>query len=244
MKTQLGLLEQLQAIDNLIDSHERNLEKLPTEVQEIARNMVIIRREIDEAIHRLALLETDLKKKEQDLALEQEKIKRSERLLLNIKNQKEYNALAKEISFGKKVASQIEEATLEIMTETESLRKVVERKQGELVEMEKDLLTKKTQAEIVGKDAKDSLQSLNSEKNKISESIEKDFVKRYSAVKRVRGNAVVEMQNGTCTGCHMAIPPQLSIRVLKQEELISCPNCNRILYVKPENIPEFNKFEA
>jgi uncharacterized protein len=244
LKIQLGLLEQLQAIDNLIDNHERNLEKLPIEVQEIARNMVIVRREIDEAIHKLALLETDLKKKEQDLALEQEKIKKSERLLLSIKNQKEYNALAKEISYGKKIASQIEDATLEMMNETESLRKVVERKQSDLVEMEKDLLTKKTQAEIVGKDSKDCLQSLSLEKNKISESIEKDFFKRYSVVKKARGNAVVEMQNGTCTGCHMAIPPQLSIRVLKQEEFICCPNCNRILYVKPENIPEFNKFEV
>ena len=75
MKTQLGLLEQLQAIDTLIDIHESNREKLPLEVQTIARNIVVLRREIDDAKSKLDTFGTDLKKKEADLALENEKIK-------------------------------------------------------------------------------------------------------------------------------------------------------------------------
>jgi predicted nucleic acid-binding Zn-ribbon protein len=63
-------------------------------------------------------------------------------------------------------------------------------------------------------------------------------------VKKALGNAVAEIDNGICKGCHMAIPPQLNIRVLKQEEIISCPTCQRILYVRPENVPAYNKIDV
>ena len=244
MKEQLQLLEQLQEIDNKIDRHESDLSRIPLEVQEIARNLVVIRREIGEVRERIEVLEKDLRKKEQDLATEQDKIKRSERRLLNIKNQKEHNALSREVKLGKKVVGEIEESILEIMDEVEKLKSAVERKQSDYDQFEKNLLEKKAEAQEVESRANAALVDLNSEKERVAEAIEGQFLKRYVTVKKARGNAVSELKNGSCTSCHMAIPPQLNIRVLKQEEMIICPNCNRILYVRPENIPEHNKLES
>lgn len=244
MKEQLALLEQLQKIDNEIDVHEKDLARLPMEVQEIARSLVVIRRDVSELKEKLELAESSLKKREQDLVVEQEKIKRSERRLLGIKNTKEYNALSREIKLGKKVAGEIEESVLAFMNEAEGLKRVLDRKESEYHELEESLVKKKSEAEAVGSTAKKKLSKLNSEKEKITVSIERDFLKRYVTVKKARGSAIAEMINGICTACHMAIPPQLNIRVLKQEELIICPNCNRILYVKQENIPEYNKLDA
>lgn len=244
MKDQLRLLEQLQNIDNQIDFHESNLARLPLEVQDIARNLVVIRREIAEGGTKTAALEKELKRKEQELATEQEKIKRSERRLPGIKNQKEYNALSREVKLGKKVASEIEDAILEFMNELEGIKKVLDRKEKEYAEFESSLLTKKSEAEELTTRANEALVSLKAEKEGIVSGLESDFLKRYEIVKKARGNAVAEMQGGTCTACHMAVPPQLNIRILKQEEMITCPNCHRILYVKPENIPEFNKIDS
>lgn len=244
MKDQLQLLERLQEIDNRIDGYETELAKFPLEIQEIARHLVVMRREMSEIREKQAALEKDLRKKEQDVSLEQEKIKRSERRLLNIKNQKEYNALAKEIKLGKKVVAEIEEATLSIMTESENFKKSIERKEKEYAELEKGLIEKKTQADLLGVDADAALSILKQDKQQILEGIDPDLFKRYQTVKKARGQAVAEMQNGSCTACHMAVPPQLNIRVLKQEEMITCPNCHRILYVKPENVPEYNKLES
>jgi len=244
LKDQLQLLERLQEIDNRIDGYETELAKFPLEIQEIARHLVVMRREMSEIREKQAALEKDLRKKEQDVSLEQEKIKRSERRLLNIKNQKEYNALAKEIKLGKKVVAEIEEATLSIMTESENFKKSIERKEKEYAELEKGLIEKKTQADLLGVDADAALSILKQDKQQILEGIDPDLFKRYQTVKKARGQAVAEMQNGSCTACHMAVPPQLNIRVLKQEEMITCPNCHRILYVKPENVPEYNKLES
>jgi predicted nucleic acid-binding Zn-ribbon protein len=244
LKEQLQLLAKLQEIDQVIDQHEHELARLPLEIQDIARGLVSLRREIAENKEKLTAIEKDLRKSEQDLAVEQEKIKRSERRLLGIKNQKEYNALSREVKLGKKVVGEIEDAILGFMTETEGLKRGLEKKESDYQGLESDLLAKKAEAETISNQAKEALVDLNSQKEKIAESIEREFLKKYQMVKKVRGTGIAELDNGTCTGCHMAIPPQLNIRVLKQEEFIICPNCNRILYVRPENIPIYNKLES
>lgn len=244
LREQLLLLEKLQQIDNEIDQHQSDLARLPVEVQDIARNLVVIRREVSEARERLTSIEKDLQKKEQDLAVEQDKIKRSERRLLSIKNQKEYNALSREVKLGKKVAGEIEDAILGFMTEIEAIKKTLDRKDREYEGLEKSLLEKKAEMEAITAKAKTALVSLTTEKQAISEGVDRDFLKKYQTVQKARGNAVVELHGGSCSGCHMVLPPQLNIRILKQEEMILCPNCNRILYVKPENIPEYNKIDS
>ncbi|MGO9119138.1 MAG: zinc ribbon domain-containing protein [Desulfomonilaceae bacterium] len=244
MKEQLQLLEELQEIDNQIDRYQGDLDRLPVEVQELARSLVVIRREMSEAREKSPEIEKELRRKESDLATEQEKIKRSERRLLTIRNQKEYNALSREVKLGKKVASEIEEAILNYMAEIETLKKTIDKKEKEYQELEKTFLKKKSESETAGAQAKEALVSLGKERERITSALEANLLKRYETVKQARGNGIAEVKNGSCMGCHMAIPPQLSIRVLKQEELITCPNCQRILYVKPENIPEYNKLDV
>jgi uncharacterized protein len=244
LKEQLKLLAQLQEIDNQVDLCEHDLVRLPAEVQELARSLVVIRREMTEAKEKLAIAEKELRRTELDLATEQEKIKRSERRLLTIKNQKEYNALNREVKLGKKVAGEIEEAVLGFMTEIEDQKRIIDRKQAEYDGAEKAFLEKKSESETARTRAEKALVKLNVDREKLVSALERDCLKRYHTVRQARGNAVVEVDNGNCTGCHMSIPPQLAIRVLKQEEMIICPNCQRILYVKPENIPEFNKLDA
>jgi uncharacterized protein len=244
LREQLLLLEQLQEIDNQIGRWEQDLARLPQETQDVARNLVVLRREITESQERLVVVEKDLKKKEQDLATEQEKIKRSERRLLGIKNQKEYNALSREVKLGKKVVAEIEESMMGVMAEVEGLKNGLERRQNEYETLEKTLLEKKNEAQSTSTEAETALASLIAEKENIVKSIDRDFLKKYEIVRKARGYALAEVHNSSCSGCHMTIPAQLAITVLKQEELVICPNCLRMLYVKPENIPEYNKLDS
>jgi hypothetical protein len=54
------------------------------------------------------------------------------------------------------------------------------------------------------------------------------------------GLAVVEIRGGTCQGCHMNIPPQLFNLIQRNEQVIPCPNCQRILHWRPERAEEAN----
>lgn len=244
MREQLMLLEQLQEIDAQISRWEQDLARLPEETQEVARTLVVLRREIAESQERLGVVDKDLKKKELDLSTEQEKIKRSERRLLGIKNQKEYNALAREVKLGKKVVAEIEESMIGVMAEAETLKNGIERRQSEYDTLEKTLLEKKNEAQTTSSEAEAALTSLRAEKEELVKSIDRDYLKKYEMVRKARGYALAEVHNSSCSGCHMTIPAQLAITVLKQEELVVCPNCLRMLYVKPENIPEFNKLDS
>jgi uncharacterized protein len=244
LKEQLDILRRLQDIDEQIDRHEEVLTRIPMELQEIARNLVALRRDVSETKEALEIVEKDIRQKERDLSGEQEKIKLSEKRLLGIKNQKEYNALSRQVKLGKKVAGEIEEALLELMGQAETYRKVLARKETEYAEFEAELAAKKSVEENLISTAGEALSALNDERTQISEGVDRDHLKRYQTVKNALGNALAEMENGICMVCHMAVPPQLNIRVLKQEEIISCPSCKRILFVRPENIPEFNKIES
>jgi uncharacterized protein len=243
LKEQLQLLERLQQIDELITRDEKDLARLPAEVQEIARNLVTLRRELSESKDRLATSEKELRKKEQDLSVEQEKLKRSEKRLHSIKNQKELNALSREIKLGKKVAGEIEDMIFNLMSEVEHLKKSVDKKELEYTDLEAGLLTKKAEADTITSEAGRHLSVLKEDREQIAQNVERDILKRYNTVRKARGNAVVEVSNGSCTGCHITLPPQLNIRVLKREEFISCPNCHRILFVRPEKIPGNNHAE-
>ena len=240
MKEQLQLLMRLQDIDIQVDQQEAILEQLPQELQEMARNLVSLRHEISETQEKMASIEIELQTKESELTVEQEKIKRSERRLLNIKNIKEHEALSREIRLGKKVAGEIEEILLDLMNRFEQLKKALEKKQAEYSDCENTLVNKKTQSEKILLDATKALESLKAEQQKLAENVNKEHYKRYTMVRKQRGNAIAEMVNGSCGGCHIAIPPQMGLQVLRQLEFIYCPNCHRILYVKPENIPSPN----
>lgn len=243
MKDLLLKLVELQEIDIQIDHFQQHLDCMPLELQDMAKSMVALRHEIDDALVQQAEADKELKSKEKDIAVEQEKIKKSERRLLSIKNLKEHDALSREIKLGKKVAGEIEETILELLNQTEELKKSIEKKQSELSHLEKTIVEKKAETEKLIKTAEKSVIALNKQKDQIVVDVDHEFLKRYQILKKARGNAMAEMMNGSCTGCYMTVPPQLNIRVLKQQEFLTCPNCHRILYVKQENIPETNKVD-
>lgn len=243
MKDLLLKLVELQEIDLQIDHYQNDLDRIPLELQEMAKSMVSLRHEIDDAMVQQAAIEKELKVKEQDIAVEQEKIKKSERRLLSIKNLKEHDALSREIKLGKKVAGEIEESILEMITQTEDLKKTIDKKQAELSNLEKTLVEKKGETEQLMATAKESMTALLTQKETIIVDVDPEYLKRYQIVKKARGNAMAEMINGSCKACYISVPPQLNIRVLKQQEFLTCPNCNRILYVKQENVPENNKMD-
>lgn len=243
LKNQLILLSELQEIDSKIDKYENNLAKFPAEAQEIARKLVVLRRELDEAETELKEIQDIQRKKEAELAVEQDKIKKTEKKLLNIKNQKEYNALLREVKLGKKVEGELEEAILELINRIEALNKEIDKKTKLKDSLDSNLQEKKKAAQEAESEAASELTKLNESKAEVAKDIKSQYLKRYGTIKQARGTALAEVENGTCNACHMSVPPQLAIKVFKQEELIICPSCQRMLFVREENIPEYNKME-
>lgn len=68
-------------------------------------------------------------------------------------------------------------------------------------------------------------------------SLPRNILSRYDAIRQRRGTAIALTHDGTCLACHIAVPPQLFQKILRNESLELCPSCQRILYYKPPPKP-------
>jgi predicted nucleic acid-binding Zn-ribbon protein len=180
---------------------------------------------------KVELLEKERRQREGLLSSEQEKIKRAEGRMFEIKTNKEYQALLNEIEAAKAANSKVEEEILEVMGEVDDLRKKLLKREKEVaVTLEKIEGEKKQIQERIAHG--DEVWEKQMERREfLSKQIESKHFKLYNTLKEKRqGVGVVNVKNETCQGCFVNIPPQMYIEVQKNNNLIQCPNCNRILY--------------
>jgi hypothetical protein len=181
-------------------------------------------------------LEKDRKRKEKELEMEKEKIKKFESKLYEVKTNKEYQALLKEIETAKQTNDKEEEEIIEIMVKVEDLKKDFESTSKLLKEKEKvaEAEKKKLLSEMDSIDK--TIVDLKQQRDNLLSVVDKTLRETYSMlISRRGGTAVVNVKNGVCLGCFMNIPPQLFIEVTKNSRLILCPSCNRIFYFTEES---------
>jgi len=148
-----------------------------------------------------------------------------------VKTNKEYQALLSEIDTMKGANSRIEEEILQVMDEIDEVKKDLSRREKEMgstlekIEGERkklqEKITRGEEAWNAGVERREAL----------SKQIESKLVKLYHTLKEKRqGVGVVSVRNETCQGCFVNVPPQLFIEVQKNNALVRCPHCNRILF--------------
>jgi len=99
----------------------------------------------------------------------------------------------------------------------ENLKKEIAEKEKEV----KQLVTKKQK----------ELDKYLKEKDKTSSGLDEEIIYKFEKiVKKKEGIGIVSIRNGVCMGCNMSLPPQFINDVRREEAIIFCPNCSRILY--------------
>jgi hypothetical protein len=148
-----------------------------------------------------------------------------------VKTNKEYQAMLSEIDTIKEANSRIEEEILQVMDEIDELKKDLSKREKEVgVTVEKIEAERGKLKEKMAYD--DKIWNEQAERREVlSKQIESKLFKLYNTLKEKRqGVGVVDAKNETCQGCFVNVPPQMFIEVQKNNALIRCPNCNRILY--------------
>ena len=231
MRNQLELLWELQKIDLDLKSIKEERDRYPKEMKKLDENQNIEKERIQKERERIESLEKERRQKEGHLNLEQEKIKRAEGRMFEVKTNKEYRALLSEIDTLKEANSREEEEILQVMDEIDELKKNLSKREKEMaitlgkIEAERKMIQERmTQGDMVWKRQMERREIL-------SKQIESKLFKLYNTLKEKRqGVGVVRVKHETCQGCFVNIPPQMFIEVQKNNALIRCPNCNRILY--------------
>jgi hypothetical protein len=231
LKEQLLLLVELQECDSQLVKIAGKKKTLPEKMEkldeafrtfqnEIERN----KRKYDEAKARHGDCENKIKKINEGI------VKTKERLL-EVKNNKEYQAMLKENETAEVTRSDVETEILAILDELEKLSVLVKQDQATLNEHKQKYEGERRliEADLDSIDA--DFISWEQKRAELQGKTPADLVAKYEKIKKSsNGIGVISVWKAVCNGCHMNIPPQLYNELQKTSELISCPNCHRIMY--------------
>lgn len=233
MQEQMRLLIDLQEIDVEINATREKREKCEEQLSVLREERGHVQEMVESLTSQIEELEADRRQMEQSLEQERDNLEKGENRLPTIKTQKEYVAVLKEIDSAKKMIRDIEEQISSKNAEIDSLSSDKEEKEKEL-----EILHEKEAA--AREDLKEELEHLDhtletrtAERENIYKQIKAPLRKRYELLLNRRdGLAVVEARDGACLGCNMQLPPQLYNSLFRGDEIHTCPQCNRVIYVE------------
>jgi len=232
---QMNVLVELQTVDSSIDRYRDKQEKLPAQLAS-ARERV---RHAEEALQQAKdrVKEEEMQRKRLELEVDgiRDEMDRLNKQIMQVKTNKEYQALLKEIEDHKRKIFLREDDILEIMENIEDLQAQVKRSERELDQASKDLKDQSAsiQEELRQVDLAVS-QDLDRREN-IAARVDKQILARYERVRAGKGGIGVAMANideAICTMCHMDIRPQLLMELKQGNKVVCCESCNRILFAR------------
>lgn len=232
MQDKLIILKNLQDLDQELNDVRRQLAVLESEAGELTAERVRVEGMVATLGDELAHLESELAELDCALSIEQDNVVKAEGRLPAIKTQKEYVAVLKEIDTAKKVNKEIQDKIKNKNEEITALAAEKAEKDAELAAVTARTAERSAmiQAQIDAIKANTSVRE--AQRKELFGQIPPALGKRYQVlIERRNGVAVVIAQKGACTGCNMLLPPQLYNNLYTTREILSCPLCNRLLYL-------------
>ncbi len=221
----------LQKCDTRIMDINKKRELGPLKIKELKDALTLVEEELEKEISQCDAYYRERGQVEQTLEDLEHRIEKSNIKLSNIKSNKEYGAALKEIEDLQKEKSLSEDRVLEIMEKIDTL----EARRADIEAKKKDTRKnfEKGQGEI-----QDELEALNrdlkiceEEQSSLYAKTDDALLKRYDYLKEHKGGVAISLViNGICQTCHMAMPPQKFNELMRGDEIMSCPHCQRIIY--------------
>ena len=231
MREHMEKLAVLQALDIKIRGMQREKDEIPTRLAALEGEF---KKEEEKVLGQKAELDRllkDRRHKEKELEEEVERVKKTEARIFEIKTNKEYQAVLKEIEGAKKLNRQREEEILGILERFEELQKVARQGEKELEAKRKDYQRQLSELQQRAAQFEQKMAAEVKERDERQKGIPPDLLSKYRMLLEKRqGIAVAPVSNGVCKACNMNLRPQLYIELQKQQTLILCPNCSRILF--------------
>ena len=224
-------LIELQDIDSEMKRLEARKRDLPEEKERMKEALARVEDDLDQTKAKIDELNQAHRAKEQEMKNGVDGVKKAKSRLLEVKTNKEYEATLKEIESLEKKNGVVEDEIIRLLDEVDQASTALKTKEETLRESradyEKRLLA--VEGEIGSIDA--VFEGVVAKDRSIRENIDPDILRKYDLIRQRRnGNAVVPAWKEICGGCHVNMPPQLYIELQKYERVITCPNCNRIIY--------------
>jgi len=234
MKDQIDILVSLQEIEIESTSVNAHLCSISKRLNVLSSSQNELEQRVTDETAKIEESKKTYRSHESDIKQNQIMIKRSQERLNSIKNNREYQALLKEIEELKRTNSATEELMIDCLNQIDDAEKKMVTIQEELRLVQNDIVQEQQVVGVETGTTEKRLKELDLERLKMSGKIDADLLKLFQKVQsqQVRGNAVVPVQDAVCHGCFVNIPPQMYNELQRCDKLRMCPNCQRIIYWK------------
>lgn len=228
---QIEQLVALQQVDHEIFNIKKELNRAPQEIEELEADFKGLVERRERVVEKLS----HLKEQEKRLALEIEedisRIKKSKSKMLMVENSREYQAMSREMDNMERSNRNREEEKTVLMEELQRQNEIYAELDASFTEAQKALDEKRSTLDARLADLHKELDSLMDRRNAAKKDIPAPVLSRYEFIReRLENPVIVSVEDRICSGCNIAIPPQTYIELQKCKQILSCPNCQRLIY--------------
>ncbi len=233
MEGQLARLIQLQEIDTKIRTQEEQRNRLPELLNSLDRRRAESREGLEKVKEALLAAQMNKRDRDQDLEVGAQKVERLKARSSEIKNNKEYQAQLKEIETAEQENKAIEDSILVLMEKIDAAAAQITVAEQRMREEGQAIAEEQKKYEDAFAKLWEEIKATEQARQEAMAQIDPSVLERYRKLMLSKGGiAMAEARGESCSGCYMSIPPQVFVNVKKNESIISCPQCGRLLYVK------------
>jgi uncharacterized protein len=234
MNADLERLIALQRLDSAAHDAERRIGDAPDREKALDGRLDAARQQLAGAKERLAENQNARRSIEKDVAVHQGRLSKFREQAMAVKTNQEYHAIQHEIAYAQTEIKTREDQILELMVGADEITADVKRAEAALAAEQKAVEADRKALAVEVSETRTALENIASERASVVAGISPPVLAIFDLVaKRRNGVAVAEARNGICTICHVRLRPQVFNTVLRNEAIVQCDHCQRILFFVP-----------
>ena len=238
--SKLEALQKLQSIDSEIDELKKVRGALPEEIMDLEDEIAGYDTRVDKQTAELQEMEEGIEANKVAIKDAEKLIKKYEEQQMNVRNNREYDAITKEVELQQLEIQILEKRIKESFEKIDLKKEEIKETEKKRSERKKDLKSKKDELDTITKESEADEQKFEKSRNKAAKNIEDRLLKSYEKVRENMRNglAVVPVKRGACGGCFNIVPPQKQAEIREQKKIIICEHCGRIMASVEDEIVE------
>jgi predicted nucleic acid-binding Zn-ribbon protein len=231
MHPDLEHLIQLQDVDSAAEKARRRIADMPAAVAALEARIAERMNAAAVVKERIAASQASRREIEKELAAVQGRLSKYKGQLMEVRTNKEYQAMQKEMSAAEQDVRGHEDRLLDRMEEAETLAAELKKEEAALKAEQAEVAGLRQQLETERAAAEAELQRTFAQRATLTGQLSRDTMMLYERVAHGRkGLAVAEARDGLCTVCHVRLRPQVFNEVRRNDSVIQCDSCTRILF--------------
>jgi predicted nucleic acid-binding Zn-ribbon protein len=236
MNADLKCLIRLQTVDLDIQKLKARIDLFPGISKALDEKLRDANAQVTAAHEKSKNNQATRKKLEVEVGTHESKISKYREQMLSVKTNEEYRALQKEIEHTEAAIRKVEDSILALMVEAETSQQEIRTADARLKEDQQRVNQERRELETEHQKDVSALQSCTAERKELEAQISGDLLPRYERVRKFRGGiGLSAARDYVCEVCQVRIRPQVFQEIRKNDQIIACDACQRILY-DPENL--------